>query len=251
MDSNVKEKILILAFEITKRNMNMNKNIPITRTFASIMFFVLTICSYGQNDNRFPVWTFHKRNVNIHGLSVGLVSTVIDERNTNTNGIKLELIGVGLFVPLIPEFPTFEEQRSERINGLSLSALGTVCDCLTNGLSIGGGSQLNYQVNGIALATMVNISEKQNGIMIATGNFTKITNGFQLGLTNGSSKINGVQIAFSVNESEKVRGLQIGIVNKTENLRGVQIGIWNVNEKRKLPLINWNFRRTKERETNE
>ena len=180
----------------------MSKIIPIKRTFTSIIFFVLTICSYGQNDNRFPIWTFHKKDVNIHGVSVGLVSTVIDERNTNTNGIKLELIGIGLFVPLIPEFPTFEEQRSERINGLSLSTLGTVCDCLTNGLSIGGGSQLNYQVNGIALATMVNISEEQNGIMIATGNYTKTMNGLQLGLTNGSSKINGVQIALTINRQK-------------------------------------------------
>jgi hypothetical protein len=43
-------------------------------------------------------------------------------------------------------------------------------------------------------------------------------------------------------------GLQIGIVNKSKNLRGIQIGIWNVNQKRKLPLLNWNFKQTKEKE---
>ena len=48
-----------------------------------------------------------------------------------------------------------------------------------------------------------------------------------------------------------MRGLQIGVVNKSKNLRGIQIGIWNVNQKRRLPLINWNFKRSTEQETNE
>ena len=117
----------------------MNMNISIKRIFANIILFVLSICSYGQNDNRFPIWTFHEKNVNIHGISVGLVSDIQNERNTNTNGIRLELIGLGILVPMIPDFPTFEEQCSERINGLNLFTLGTVCDCLINGLSIGGG----------------------------------------------------------------------------------------------------------------
>jgi hypothetical protein len=114
-----------------------------------LLFFVTTvhaICSYGQNANRFPVWTYHEKNVNIHGISVGLASTIISERNTNTNGIKLELIGLGVFSPLIPGFPNFENGSSERINGLSLSASGTVCDCLTNGLSVGAIGQINNQV---------------------------------------------------------------------------------------------------------
>ncbi len=39
-----------------------------------------------------------------------------------------------------------------------------------------------------------------------------------------------------------MKGLQIGVVNKAKRLRGIQLGIWNINERRKLPLINWNFR---------
>ena len=229
----------------------MNKNIPIKRTFASIIFFTLTVCFYGQNDNRFPIWTFHEKDVNIHGISVGLGSTIISERNTNTNGIKLELIGLGIFVPLVPDIPTFEKQHSERINGLSLSALGTVCDCLTNGVSVGGGGQINYQVNGISLSAMMNITQKQNGIMIATVNYSHTMNGLQLGFNNNGFEINGVQVALTINETEKMRGLQIGIVNKSENFKGIQIGFWNVNQKRKLPLINWNFKRTTRKETNE
>lgn len=219
----------------------MNRNIPIKRIFTSILFFVMTICSYGQNDNRFPIWTFHEKNVNIHGISVGFFSTD-NERNTNTNGVRLELIGLGVFAPLIPQYPTFGEKRSERINGLNLSALGTVGDCLINGLSVGIGGQINYQVNGITLSGMMNLVHKQNGLMIAGNNITNTMNGLQLAFANTTSEMNGVQIGLPLNESEKTRGLQIGIVNKSKNLRGIQIGIWNVNQKRKLPLLNWNFK---------
>jgi hypothetical protein len=38
-----------------------------------------------------------------------------------------------------------------------------------------------------------------------------------------------------------MRGLQIGIFNASKHTKGVQLGIWNKNEKRKLPIINWNL----------
>ena len=213
------------------------------KTFASVLFFALAICAYGQNANRFPVWTYHKKNVNIHGISVGLGSSIESERNTNTNGIKLELIGLGLFVPFQPEYPDFKNGYSERINGLSLSAMGTVCDCLTNGLSVGAIAQTNNRVNGISATMYTNITDKQNGIMAAFGNVSDVMNGIQLGGFNNSSEAHGVQLSFLVNFSAETRGLQIGAFNISDNLRGVQIGLWNVNQKRKLPLINWNFKR--------
>ena len=129
---------------------------------------------------------------------------------------------MGIFVPFIPDMPTFEEGYAERINGLSLYASGTTCDCLINGISVGGIGHIINQVNGIS-ATMFNVIGKHNGIMIAPINMSDIINGLQLGYANG-------------NDSEA---------------RGIQIGIWNVNQKRKLPLINWNFKRIKEQKTNE
>jgi len=221
----------------------MSKNILKKRACMSIIFIVLTICSYGQNKNRFPIWTFHEKNVNIQGISVGFWSSLISGRNTNTNGIRLELIGFGVFAPMAPQFPEFGNQRSERVNGLSLSALGTVCDCLINGLSAGLG-QITYQVNGISVVPFMNITQKHNGIMLSGFNVSDTMNGLQLGFNNGSSKTNGVQIAFLINETEEMKGLQIGLFNNSKNLRGIQIGLWNVNQKRKLPLINWNFKRT-------
>ena len=231
--------------------MIISKNIPIKRTFASIVFFVLAIYSYGQRGNRFPVWTFHEKDVDIHGISVGLLSTVVDERSTNTNGIRLELIGLGVFVPLIPDIPTFEEQYSERINGLSLSTLGTVGNCLVNGLSVGAFGQINYQVNGISFALMMSVVGKVNGVAVAGINYADSINGLQLGASNSGLKTKGVQIGFIGNEIKEMRGIQIGGYNRSGNLRGIQIGLWNVNQKRKLPLINWNFRRTAKKEMNE
>ena len=225
----------------------MSKNISKKRTYASIIFLVLTICSYAQNINRFPIWTFHEKNVNIHGISVGLFSTFISERNTNTNGIKLELIGLGIFAPMMPDYPEFGNQRSEKINGMTLSTLGIVCDCLTNGISAGFG-QITYQVNGVSFAMFMNWTHIQNGIMLSGFSFSHTMNGLQLGFINGSSEVNGAQIGFLINSSEKTKGLQIGLFNKSDNLSGIQIGIWNENQKRKLPLVNWNLKRTAENE---
>jgi hypothetical protein len=55
--------------------------------------------------------------------------------------------------------------------------------------------------------------------------------------------MNGVQLGGLANFSKKMDGLQIALFNKSENFRGLQIGLWNVNQKRKLPFINWNFSR--------
>jgi hypothetical protein len=172
----------------------------------------------------FPIWTFHKRNINIDGLSVGLLSLRDKPSFTNTNGIRLELIGIGLFAPLIPYSPVaqsdsaFELEKrieiSERINGLSLSSTGTACDCIINGVSAGLIGQIQFKVNGISASGYLNFVQIHNGI----------------------------QIAF-INETFKLRGLQLGVFNKSHQTKGFQIGLWNVNEKRALPFINWNFKK--------
>jgi len=72
--------------------------------------------------------------------------------------------------------------------------------------------------------------------------FGKKINGISFNLLwNLYYRINGVSIGVS-NSSLEIKGVQLGIINKTVKLRGIQIGIWNKNEKRSLPLINWNFK---------
>ena len=66
--------------------------------FIVITFFnLLPICTFGQTNkkkNYLPIWTYHQKKINIHGLSFGLGTWSGDPRYTNTNGIKFELIGM-------------------------------------------------------------------------------------------------------------------------------------------------------------
>lgn len=55
------------------------------------------------------------------------------------------------------------------------------------------------------------------------------------------NRINGVSVGL-VNHAADVRGLQIGLFNKTIELKGFQFGLWNMNEKRRLPIVNWDFK---------
>ncbi len=196
----------------------------------TILFLILTISSYGQVEKRknyFPIWTYHQKNINIHGVSVGIGTVKAAPRFTNTNGIKVEIIGAGIAIPLIPQSPVAqdesefiklsEEPISEVINGLSISASGTVCDCITNGFNIGLIGNINFQVNGISTSFLGNFSQKHNGIMIAL-----------------------------LNEAYYVKGVQAGLFNRSMKLKGIQIGLWNINQKRKLPLINWSFKQDTE-----
>jgi len=213
------------------------------RLLLAIVFCLFCTLGYSQDSSatikhRLPIWTFHTSNTNIYGISAG-VATVRSEpkRNVNTVGVKIELIGVGLVLGLTEspiaedeiEFKKyFEEPMSEKIHGFALSPLGSICDCSVNGVTIDGFGHYYFKTNGISLA----------GIM----NFTQVINGFQFALVyNFSYRTNGLQTAL-FNFSKESNGIQFGIVNNTAKLRGIQIGLWNVNSKRKLPLINWNFK---------
>jgi hypothetical protein len=53
---------------------------------------------------------------------------------------------------------------------------------------------------------------------------------------------NGLTFAFIGNHDTKCKGIQIGLINSAVDLKGLQIGLWNKNQKRSMPIINWNFR---------
>lgn len=187
--------------------------------------------------NIFPVWTYHHRHTNIHGVSLGFFSTPADTTPVRTNGIKLELIGTGILLGLAPRMVTAESDEefvsltdypvSEKVNGIALSPLGVTSDCRVNGLTIGGFGQYNRAVNGVGLSLFLNESQTFNGFQLAIFNSTYHLNGFQLGVSNST---------------DKMRGIQIGILNFSKDTKGIQIGIWNKNEKRGFPIINWNFK---------
>eukprot|EP01133_Synstelium_polycarpum_P017807 gene17807-21238_t len=212
--------------------------------FIMLLIIGSTMFSNAQSParkNHFGAWTYHQKNVNINGLSVGAFSEQGEDQtgqNVHTNGIKIEALGLGILLPLVPRspLPTSEKEFatnmnspvSERINGLNLSGSGTICDCITNGISAGFIAQFNRQINGISASLMGNLTQKHNGIQLAL-------------FFNESYVANGFQIGFS-NSGKRVRGLQIGVFNESDNMKGIQLGVWNKNQKRKMPIINWNFK---------
>lgn len=261
--------------------------------FALVLFFFSAQMLFGQKQkNRFPIWTFHVDSTNVHGLSIGAFSMGGHPDSHLTNGVKIEALGVGLIMPLIPKSPTARDSTqfldltsppySEKVNGISISVSGAANHSRVNGFLIGGMGQISTKVNGIAICAMLNFVQITNGLMISGANEAFIMNGAQLGVHNGAHYLkgfqigafntvnrgNGVQIAAlsaskefhglqigALVETEEGSGVQIGVYNKTQTFSGVQIGIynqcrdqkgiqiglWNVNQRRRLPFINWNF----------
>lgn len=209
--------------------------------FLTSLLMLYTISVFGQDDNRktyFPAWTFHQENITINGISAGILTLNTEPKYTNTNGVKLELLGAGLLMLLAPKSMVVEtedaflkvkqEPLSEKINGLNLSASGTFCHCLVNGLTAGLMTQTLFQVNGVSLSAFGNMAQVHNGLMVAYFNEAYIMNGVQLSAIRSSAV--------------EMTGVQIGLINKSKRLKGIQIGLWNINQKRRFPIINWNFK---------
>jgi hypothetical protein len=215
------------------------------KSFALIIISILITPFYSisqdtvKQKHRAPTWVYSDKNTNIYGASLGIGTVRGNARFVNTFGVKLELIGVGLAVGLIPESPVAQDENefqsiskdtiSENIYGLSISPLGSVCDCKVSGIALGGFGQIFYKVNGISITGAMTFSQRVNGLQAAL-------------LMNEVYWINGLQIS-AFNTSQKVNGIQIGFINKTKKLKGIQIGLWNINEHRKFPIINWNFKK--------
>ncbi|MBB6236805.1 hypothetical protein HDC90_001420 [Pedobacter sp. AK013] len=204
-------------------------------------------------ENHFPVGTFHQSNVRITGISYGIF-TGLSEKDTNviTNGLRLEAIGTGLLLPLAPHGPVYKEEDliplkdvrfTEMINGLNLSGSGTIGDdCIVNGVTLGAIGQYLYAMNGISISILCIVVEKQNGLQLSAFNDVHKGNGMQMGIGNSAVYYNGIQLGLLGNKAVKSRGMQVALFNESKDLKGVQIGLWNTNQKRKLPLINWNFK---------
>lgn len=168
------------------------------------MFFD-KISSYVQtniNKDYFPIWTFHQDSINIHGVSLGFLSLNTNPRYTNTNGLKVELIGIGfLSTSFMPRSPIvnsdssfnelFKIPISEKINGLNLSTTGSLCNCLTNGISTGIVLQYQNQVNGFS-ASLINLIQIQNVIMSGMIKEAYIVRGVQFGMLNKGYKTYGL-----------------------------------------------------------
>lgn len=209
------------------------------KQLSQTLILLLTICVHAHSQdaaalNKRIIGTFHTANIKYNGLSFGLVSTMADDRNVTTNGLRLEVPGIGIISFMGNGFPNAKEpfdlanfKYSEVVNGLNIST-GSWCNCNYNGWTFAAVGQYGKLGNGFSFAGGRNIIDQQNGVQMAI-------------IANSSYYMDGVQIS-GFNYINTGSGLQIGLLNRSKHFKGIQIGLWNVNQKRKLPLINWNFK---------
>ena len=196
------------------------------------LLLLISLGTFGQSRHRFPIWSFHQDSVTIDGLSFGLVTFGDDGLFSKTTGVKVEL-GLGILVPLIPRSPIVTSEPAynslplitNKVNGLYIGGTGAVCECKTNGILLGMIGQIVREVNGISACLMLNLAQRHDGVQLAF-------------FTNQTYITRGVQFSIS-NATQDLKGIQIGLFNKTNSIKGLQIGLWNINDKRKLPIINW------------
>lgn len=103
-------------------------------------------------------------------------------------------------------------------------------EAIINGINISQNQVGGIRIRGINLNAACSHIDEVHGISI---------NGF----THYSHIMHGVSIATLRNWCAEMRGVQIGIYNRADDLRGFQFGLWNVNARRKLPLVNWQFKK--------
>lgn len=185
------------------------------------------------------LWSHHEDSVNVVGLSVGGSNFFKETTCTKTQGIRISVLGEGIAAFMLPRAP-LPTSRAEydssmiyeppiEVNGISLSGTGDLFESNINGVIIGGMAHVTNKSNGYSMTLMYNFAVRHQGVQVATA-------------INMAYVIRGIQMSIIGNEAEELRGLQLGIRNRSKNTKGIQVGLWNINEKRKLPLINWSFR---------
>ncbi|HRI00559.1 MAG TPA: hypothetical protein PK006_05865 [Saprospiraceae bacterium] len=212
----------------------------------SIILLVSKLDTYSQK--RWIIWSHHEQNIDlINGVSLGIGSYI--SKKSDVNGIKLDIPGIGIFVPMgLGEDPfrppdiisdsIIIKKHLDRIEIMKLDGLNK-----TNGIFISLTGDKEDLVNGIVINPVGGSVEISNGINL-TGIIGLVTLGNGLSLSAfmlSAGTINGLSIASLFNSAVMLNGLQIGLYNRSSKTKGFQIGLWNKNEKRSLPIFNWNW----------
>ena len=205
-----------------------------TKIFCLFCFSISGQCDstkYTKSKAKYVVGFIPSRAKKIYGISLGLIGSETalchDGYTQVSDGLNIQIFGEGFMQmfyighhPFVKAYKnnddsTFKVLESQTFkvihNGFLISPFGTFTDQI-NGISISGFMSLGVRMNGLSINALWNAYIEQNGIVIGLVNYTIYS-----------------------------RGIQIGLINKTVKLKGIQIGLWNKNDKRSLPLINWDF----------
>ena len=123
-----------------------------------------------------------------------------------------------------------------KLNGVNISTGCFFTNASMNGLNISLGNKFK-NFNGISIAPLGTISDKQNGFSIGIINPNTNLNGATVGIYNQTYELKGLQFGL-VNQVQNNKGIQIGVFNHSYS-RGFQLGFWNKNNKRSFPIVNW------------
>ncbi|WP_299889166.1 hypothetical protein [uncultured Lacinutrix sp.] len=205
---------------------------------------------------RFPIWSYHDTSSDILGVSVGLIPETISnsKKTSRTFGLRVEadptsalffLFGGGdnLANNIEQYGKVMNTEINQKVYGLNISS-GNINGVDLYGVSINTLMQFSRKSNGISIAGFLNQTERANGILVAGGgNQSFISNGLIVSFFNNETQVlKGIQMAAQNHVLAGGYGIQIGLWNQAKNFRGVQLGLWNKNDKRSLPLINWQFK---------
>jgi len=174
-----------------------------------------------------------KETKNVNGMLIKYYDEIDqDIQPKKVNGVGLGFNGLGIFFPVlffvnIASIDNWEindidseplPDKMNKINGMQLSIVNME-PTVTNGLELSLSSNISAPsvTNGVAVSPLYNFHHTTKGLAVST----------------------------LANVSQKCRGVQIALINVCKDSRGIQIGFWNTNEKRKFPLINWNFKNKK------
>ncbi|KFF24621.1 hypothetical protein [Chryseobacterium vrystaatense] len=183
--------------------------------------------------SKFIAFSPSKETKNVNGMLIKYYDEIDQEiQPKKVNGIGLGLNGLGVFFPLLflVNITSIDNwaindvgseplpDKMNKINGLQFSIINME-PTVTNGLELSLSSNISAPsvTNGIAVSPLYNFHHTTNGLAVST----------------------------FANISQKCRGVQVSLINVCKNSRGIQIGFWNENERRKFPLINWNFKNKK------
>jgi len=182
---------------------------------------------------RFIGFSPSKKTKSVNGMLIKYYDEIDNEiQPKKVNGIGLGFNGLGIFFPalLLVSIPSIDNwaisdigveplpEKMNKINGMQLSIINME-PTVTNGLEVSVSSNISAPsvTNGVAFSPLYNFHHTTRGIAIST----------------------------IANISQKCRGVQVSLINVCKDSRGIQVGFWNENEKRKFPLVNWNFKNKK------
>lgn len=205
------------------------------RTFSFLLILLCSIsffndCVFAQKNVSYPIAFLPSSKTNIYGLAVGPIGSEVlcsAKYIKKSTGLNIQLFGQGFMLAFTAFNPPFQETYKNTESFVDFSNENLDLKSFHSGLIISPFGTMTSRIDGFSVSCCMSGGKIINGVSVnLLWNLYDESNGLSIGLFNSNLKTNG---------------FQLGLINKTVKLKGFQIGLWNKNEKRSLPIINWNF----------